>query len=111
MLSTLSPNTVLLQGSNVRSEMMQSLEPTTNDTTVKKSMSSSKNSRKSSPGNSTMQLSEIQQSNKEMADLNKRVWRPWWKSYLEKCDNFILAAKKGDYERVAKLINIDFARD
>lgn len=43
--------------------------------------------------------------------MNRRVWRPWWKSYLEKCDQFILAAKKGDYERVAKLINIDFARD
>lgn len=46
-----------------------------------------------------------------MAELNKRVWRPWWKTYLERCDQFILAAKNKDFEKVAKLINVDFAKD
>lgn len=49
--------------------------------------------------------------NKELADLNKKVWRPWWKSYLERCDQFMIAAKSGDYEKVAKLINISYAQD
>jgi hypothetical protein len=50
-------------------------------------------------------------SSKEIKDLNKRVWRSWWKSYLERCDMFIQAAKKGDVEKVAKLINVDYAKD
>jgi hypothetical protein len=48
-------------------------DPTTNDSTVKKSIKHG-----SSVGGSVI--------NKEMADLNKSVWRPWWKTYLERCD-------------------------
>jgi len=50
-------------------------------------------------------------NSKELAELNKKSWRPWWKSYLERCNQFITAAKKGEYEKVAKLINIEYAQD
>lgn len=76
------------------------MERTTNDSTIKKS----------TKGSSTIRTSEMS-ANKEIKELNKRVWRSWWKSYLERCDLFIQAVKKGDIEKVAKLINVDYAKD
>ena len=48
---------------------------------------------------------------KQLEERNKKVWKPWWASYLQKCEEFMSAAKKGDYETVARLINIDYASD
>ena len=48
---------------------------------------------------------------KELEQKNKKVWVPWWQEYLAKCDEFMAATKAGEYEKVARLINIDYAAD
>jgi ankyrin repeat protein len=37
------------------------------------------------------------------------VWRPWWQKHILLCESFIKTAKSGDYESVAKMINVDYA--
>jgi hypothetical protein len=82
MLSMLGGHTqnAILQSSGVSTtnKMTLSMEHTTNDSTIKKS----------TKGQSTIRTSELS-SSKEIKDLNKKVWRSWWKSYLERCDMFI----------------------
>ncbi len=101
------------QSSERSTEFLQSMDPTTNDTTIKKSTAMKRQSsiRQSSPYTMGSERATEIGINKEMADLNKKAWRPWWKSYLERCEQFIVAAKKGDFEKVAKMINIDYAQD
>jgi len=41
----------------------------------------------------------------QLQENNKKVWRPWWTAYLVKCEGFIAAAKRQDYDTVARLIN------
>ncbi len=47
----------------------------------------------------------------QLKNENKKVWNPWWNEYLTKCAEFMRAARKGDYNSVARLINVDFAAD
>ena len=47
----------------------------------------------------------------QLKDLNQQIWRPWWDSYLQKCQDFIRAARDGNYDTVARLINQDYAAD
>lgn len=43
--------------------------------------------------------------------LNKLVWQPWWSQQLELSEKLISHTKKGDYEQVAKMINVQYAQD
>ena len=47
----------------------------------------------------------------QLQSQNQRVWRPWWNNYLAKCADFMKAAREGDYDTVAKMINQDYAAD
>ena len=38
--------------------------------------------------------------------INKIVWQPWWKEHLDLCENFMTHVKNGEYEQVAKMINV-----
>ena len=54
---------------------------------------------------------EDEQRESMLQNFNKKVWRPWWDNYLAKCEEFIAAAKNGDYDAVAQLMNQEFASD
>ena len=65
----------------------------------------------SSNSNKTQDKEFLAIQAKELEERNKKVWKPWWQMYLGKCEEFMTAAKKGDYETVARLINVDYAAD
>ena len=82
MLGGHNQNAILQSsGFGTTNKMTLSMERTTNDSTIKKSTKES----------STIRTSELS-ANKEIKDLNKKVWRSWWKSYLERCEIFMQAA-------------------
>jgi len=70
----------------------------------------------------TLRLSKLSESaesqhhshSPQRQDLNsigQTVWSPWWTEYLSKCEKFMEAARTGNYEEMARLINVDYAED
>ena len=47
----------------------------------------------------------------DIAGANKKVWRPWWKIQMKNCNKLIQDTRLGNYEAVAKLINVDYLKD
>ena len=52
---------------------------------------------------STLELTTTKQ-------VNQVVWQPWWRKQLQLSEDFLHSVKKRDFEQVAKMINVDFAK-
>lgn len=55
-------------------------------------------------------------SNEPVSDLNtvqlnRMVWQPWWSQQLELSEKFVAFTKEGNFEEVAKMINVQYAQD